>query len=224
MDDLISATSDPGAALQRAGDERGHAARAGSRAASRDPGRGRDRDDAEGRPELPGLAAAATRGAADGAGRLTVADRRALRDAAMRFGARTLFEHLDLDVDAGRVPRGARSERCGEDDAAARPARADAAVERRRSRSTAAPPRRGSHDVGYVPQQRAFDRDLPIRGPRSRAVRPRRPSARAAVRHRDEPRARRRRDPIGRRASATPTRRSGCCRAVSSSGCASRRR
>lgn len=27
-----------------------------------------------------------------------------------------------------------------------------------------APPRRGSHDIGYVPQQKGFDRDLPIQG------------------------------------------------------------
>ena len=27
-----------------------------------------------------------------------------------------------------------------------------------------APPRRGSSDIGYVPQQKGFDRDLPIRG------------------------------------------------------------
>jgi zinc/manganese transport system ATP-binding protein len=27
-----------------------------------------------------------------------------------------------------------------------------------------APPRRGSSDIGYVPQQKSFDGDLPIRG------------------------------------------------------------
>jgi zinc/manganese transport system ATP-binding protein len=27
-----------------------------------------------------------------------------------------------------------------------------------------APPRRGSSDIGYIPQQKSFDRDLPIRG------------------------------------------------------------
>ena len=27
-----------------------------------------------------------------------------------------------------------------------------------------APPRRGSSDIGYIPQQKGFDRDLPIRG------------------------------------------------------------
>ncbi len=86
-----------------------------------------------------------------------------LRAAAMRFGERVLFEHLDLDLEAGeflavlgpngsgkttllRILLGLTRLSSGAVEVAGRV------------------PRRGSHDVGYVPQQRAFDPDLPIRG------------------------------------------------------------
>jgi zinc/manganese transport system ATP-binding protein len=86
-----------------------------------------------------------------------------LRDAAMRYDTRVLFEHLDLDIDPGeflavlgpngsgkttllRVLLGLTRLSSGEVEINGRT------------------PRRGSHDVGYVPQQHAFDRDLPIRG------------------------------------------------------------
>jgi zinc/manganese transport system ATP-binding protein len=87
----------------------------------------------------------------------------ALRDASMRYGARTLFEHLDLEIAPGefvavlgpngsgkttllRVLLGLTSLSSG-------------AVE-----INGRAPRRGSHDVGYIPQQHGFDRALPIRG------------------------------------------------------------
>jgi len=86
-----------------------------------------------------------------------------LRELAVRFGNRILFEGLDLEIPRGEFlavlgpngsgkttllkvllgliePSGGRVEINGR------------------------PPRRGSRHVGYVPQQRAFDPDLPIRG------------------------------------------------------------
>jgi zinc/manganese transport system ATP-binding protein len=81
----------------------------------------------------------------------------------MRFGARTLFEHLDLDVEPGEFlavlgPNGSGKTTLlrillGLTELSSGAVEIDGR-----------PPRRGSHDVGYVPQQRAFDRDLPIRG------------------------------------------------------------
>jgi zinc/manganese transport system ATP-binding protein len=87
----------------------------------------------------------------------------ALRDAAVRFGDRTLWDGLDLEVAPGEFlavlgPNGSGKttllkvllglqklssgtvEVCGQT------------------------PRRGSEAVGYVPQQKSFDRDVPLRG------------------------------------------------------------
>ncbi|MFN8034783.1 MAG: ATP-binding cassette domain-containing protein [Acidimicrobiia bacterium] len=86
-----------------------------------------------------------------------------LRGAAVRFGDRVLFEDLDLDVapreflaiigpnGVGKttllhVLLGALALSAGTVEVVGRA------------------PRRGSSHVGYVPQQRTFDRDLPIRG------------------------------------------------------------
>jgi zinc/manganese transport system ATP-binding protein len=86
-----------------------------------------------------------------------------LRDAALRFGERTLWNDLTLDIAAGEFvavlgPNGSGKtsllkvllglqqlshgtvEVCGHR------------------------PRRGSDAVGYIPQQKSFDRDLPLRG------------------------------------------------------------
>jgi zinc/manganese transport system ATP-binding protein len=86
-----------------------------------------------------------------------------LRDATMRFGDRLLFEELELAVDAGEFvavlgPNGSGKTTL---------LRVLLGLTRLSSgvaEINGRPPRRGSHDVGYVPQQRAFDRDLPIRG------------------------------------------------------------
>ena len=86
-----------------------------------------------------------------------------LDDAAMRFGARTLFEHLDLDIAAGEFvavlgPNGAGKTTL---------LRVLLGLTRLSSglvEIDGRAPHRGSHDVGYVPQQHAFDRSLPIRG------------------------------------------------------------
>jgi len=93
---------------------------------------------------------------------LTVAIVR-LRDASMRFDTRVLFEHLDLDVAPGEFLAVLGPNGSGKTTllrvllGLTRLSSGDVEIDGRA-------PRRGSHDVGYVPQQRAFDRDLPIRG------------------------------------------------------------
>jgi zinc/manganese transport system ATP-binding protein len=80
----------------------------------------------------------------------------------MRFGTRTLFEHLDLAVAPGEFlavlgPNGAGKTTL---------LNVLLGLTRLTSGHVAingASLRRGSHDIGYVPQQRAFDADLPIR-------------------------------------------------------------
>lgn len=93
----------------------------------------------------------------DGAGAVV-----SLRGAALRFGERTLWDGLDLDVAPGefivilgpngsgkttllRVLLGLQALHAG-----------DVLVEGR-------PPRRGSRAIGYVPQQKALPEDLPLR-------------------------------------------------------------
>jgi zinc/manganese transport system ATP-binding protein len=86
-----------------------------------------------------------------------------VRDAALRFGDRTLFEHLTFDLHTGEFlavlgPNGA-----GKTSLVrlllglARPSAGTVAV-------TGGDPADRRSSVGYVPQQRAFDRDLPLRG------------------------------------------------------------
>jgi zinc/manganese transport system ATP-binding protein len=86
-----------------------------------------------------------------------------MRAAALRFGDRVLWDDLDLDVAAGeflavlgpngsgkttllKVLLGLQTLSSGTVEVGGRP------------------PRRGSDLVGYVPQQRGFDQDLPLRG------------------------------------------------------------
>jgi zinc/manganese transport system ATP-binding protein len=86
-----------------------------------------------------------------------------LRDATVTFGSRTLWGGLDLDIAPGeflavvgpngsgkttllKVLLGLRRLSAGTVEIAGRP------------------PRRGSNHVGYIPQQKAFDRDVPLRG------------------------------------------------------------
>ena len=87
----------------------------------------------------------------------------ALRDAEMRFGPRVLFEHLDLDVEPGEFlavlgPNGSGKTTLLR--VLLGPTRLTSGEVEIDGRA----PHRGSHDVGYIPQQHAFDRDLPIRG------------------------------------------------------------
>jgi zinc/manganese transport system ATP-binding protein len=86
-----------------------------------------------------------------------------LVDATLRFGHRTLFEHLDLAVERAEFvavlgPNGAGKTTLIKVLLGVLPL-TSGTVE-----VGGVPPRAGSHRVGYVPQQRAFDRDLPVRG------------------------------------------------------------
>jgi len=81
----------------------------------------------------------------------------------MRFGARVLFEHLDLDIEPGEFvavlgPNGAGKTTL------LRVLLGLTALSEGTVEINGRAPRRGSHDVGYVPQQSSFDPDLPIRG------------------------------------------------------------
>jgi zinc/manganese transport system ATP-binding protein len=86
-----------------------------------------------------------------------------LRDASMRFGARVLFEHLDLEIEPGEFLAVLGPNGSGKTTllrillGLTRLSSGDVEIDGRM-------PRRGNHDVGYVPQQHSFDRDLPIRG------------------------------------------------------------
>jgi zinc/manganese transport system ATP-binding protein len=86
-----------------------------------------------------------------------------LRDASMAYGARSLFEHLDLEVAPGEFlavlgPNGSGKTTLLRILLGLTRLSAGTAEVNGRA------PRRGSSDLGYVPQQRAFDPDLPIRG------------------------------------------------------------
>jgi zinc/manganese transport system ATP-binding protein len=87
----------------------------------------------------------------------------ALRDATLRFGTRELWAGLDLDVAPGEFlavlgPNGSGKTSL---------LKVLLGLQRLTSGSVAVAgrtPRRGSDLVGYVPQQKAFDRDIPLRG------------------------------------------------------------
>ena len=86
-----------------------------------------------------------------------------LRHAALRLGPRTLWSDLDLTVERGEFlavlgPNGAGKTTLLQVLLGLVPLSAGSV------RVNGVPPRRGDHEVGYVPQQRAFDRSVPIRG------------------------------------------------------------
>lgn len=86
-----------------------------------------------------------------------------LQAATMRFGSRTLWESLDLAVEPGEFlavlgPNGAGKSTL---------LRVLLGLERLsagRAEVLDRPPRRGDSSIGYIPQQRVFDRGLPLRG------------------------------------------------------------
>ena len=86
-----------------------------------------------------------------------------LRDASMGFGAQTLFEHLDVAIEPGEFLAVLGPNGSGKTTllrvllGLLRLSGGEVEIDGRA-------PTRGSHDVGYVPQQHAFDADLPIRG------------------------------------------------------------
>jgi zinc/manganese transport system ATP-binding protein len=86
-----------------------------------------------------------------------------LRGATLRFGARVLWDGLDLDVRRGELvavlgPNGAGKTSLIRVLLGLQPLTAGEVLVNGR------PPRRGDHAIGYVPQQKGFDRDLPLRG------------------------------------------------------------
>ncbi|GAA0929525.1 metal ABC transporter ATP-binding protein [Pseudonocardia zijingensis] len=86
-----------------------------------------------------------------------------LRGASVSFGERTLWEGLDLDVPPGEFvavlgPNGSGKTTLVRVLLGLLPLTAGEV------RISGRPPRRGSPSIGYVPQQKALDPDLPLRG------------------------------------------------------------
>ena len=86
-----------------------------------------------------------------------------LQQATMRFGARTLWADLTLDLAAGEFlavlgPNGTGKTTLLKVLLGLQPLSGGSVHVAGRT------PRRGSNVVGYVPQQKGFDRDLPLRG------------------------------------------------------------
>jgi zinc/manganese transport system ATP-binding protein len=86
-----------------------------------------------------------------------------LREAAVRLGGRTLWSQLDLTLDEGEFlavlgPNGTGKTTLLKVLLGLVP------LSEGTVRVKGVPPRRGNSEVGYVPQQQAFERTLPIRG------------------------------------------------------------
>ena len=86
-----------------------------------------------------------------------------LDDASVSFGARRLWQHLDLELHIGEFlavlgPNGSGKTTLLNVLLGLQPLTGGMVTIAGR------PPRRGDARLGYVPQQRAFDRDLPVRG------------------------------------------------------------
>jgi zinc/manganese transport system ATP-binding protein len=86
-----------------------------------------------------------------------------LRRASLAFGDRVLWDSLDLDVARGELlailgPNGAGKTSLIRVLLGLQPLRSGEVTVNGR------PTRRGNPDVGYIPQQKGFDRDLPLRG------------------------------------------------------------
>jgi zinc/manganese transport system ATP-binding protein len=86
-----------------------------------------------------------------------------VRDGTLRYGERVLWENLDLDVACGEMiavlgPIGAGKTSLIRVLLGLQRLSAGEVLVNGRS------PRRGNPEIGYVPQQKGFDRDLPLRG------------------------------------------------------------
>ena len=86
----------------------------------------------------------------------------AVEDLALRFGTRTLFEGLSFELRAGELLAVLGPNGTGKTSlirimlGLLTPSAGRVAIE-------GCPPRERCHRIGYVPQQRVFDRDLPLR-------------------------------------------------------------
>ena len=188
------------------------------------PGRAGDRDHPEQGRALPGLAARArcsacsARSAADA---MAIVE---LHDATVSYGDRCVLEALDLEIAAGRVPRGARPQRRGQDHDAQSAPRPVAAVGRHRHRRRPAPGKGAAarsatsrSSMRSTATSRFAGRDLVRFG-----VDGHRPGLPFSNRQTRELVARR--DRRGRRRRLRRRDRSASCRAANSSDCASPRR
>ncbi len=163
--------------LQRADRDAGDDADAGPGQAARHPRRRRVRDDAGRRRHLPAVAAvAADRPPARARDRAAARDRtpgrarprrRAHGDRA-RCGRSWTWRCPKASSSPCWAPTARARPRCSRCCSASSPCPGGTV------RVNGAPPRRGNPELGYVPQQQAFERTLPIRGPRPRALRRRR--------------------------------------------------
>jgi len=87
----------------------------------------------------------------------------AVEDLALRFGTRTLFEGLSFELEPGELLAVLGPNGTGKTSlirillGLLSPSAGSVAIE-------GCPPRERCHRIGYVPQQRVFDRDLPLRG------------------------------------------------------------
>jgi zinc/manganese transport system ATP-binding protein len=86
-----------------------------------------------------------------------------LRDASLRFGDRSVWEALDLDIGAGAFVAVLGPNGVGKT-SLLRVLLGVTELSEGNATVLGRPPRRGSPQVGYVPQQRAFDATLPLRG------------------------------------------------------------
>ena len=86
-----------------------------------------------------------------------------LREAGLAYGGRQLWQNMDLTVAPGEFvavlgPNGSGKTSLVKVLLGLTPLSSGSV------QVCGAPPERGSSDIGYIPQQKSFDRDLPIRG------------------------------------------------------------
>ena len=163
MDALVDAAPDPRAALQQPGRLADHAAHLATR--RRAPGSRSSASPRRCRRTSPSSSGSSARPARSYA-RARDDERRRLgrRPRARASASATLWDGLELRARAGRVPRRARPERHR---ARRRCSASCSGCSSRRAGSVAVdgrPAARARRAIGYVPQQRVFDRDLPLRG------------------------------------------------------------
>jgi zinc/manganese transport system ATP-binding protein len=83
--------------------------------------------------------------------------------AGLSYGSRRLWQDVDLAVAPGEFLAVLGPNGCGKT-SLVKVLLGLTGLSSGSARVCGAPPRRGNHTIGYVPQQRGFDRDLPIRG------------------------------------------------------------